>query len=224
MGAGVADREALAGTPAEERLARRRAVEDGVARDHAALRRERRVRRGPDHEPSAREPLPGVVVARAREVDRKPGRRECRDALARTAVQAEHDGSLGQPAGPRPPRDLTGQAGAGAAIGVAHAPLEDDRLTALDRRDGGVNQRRVEGGVEAVVLRPRHAASGCIGHRRDHHREIESGTPSAGLAPLPEEVAAPDRLVERGEPEPGQELADLLGHEQEVADDVLGRA
>ena len=89
LGAGVAHREALAGEPAEERAARRGAVEHGVADDHVLLGGESRVLRRPHREHAAGEALADVVVRVAVERQLDAGREPRAERLARRAVQLE---------------------------------------------------------------------------------------------------------------------------------------
>src|SRR5204863_1142509 len=93
----VAHPEALAGEAAEERLARGRAVEDGVADDHVLLGGERRALRRADGDRAAREALAGVVVRVAEERQLDAGREPRAERLAGRAPQREADASRRQP-------------------------------------------------------------------------------------------------------------------------------
>src|SRR5581483_10785605 len=98
--AGVPDREALAGEAAEEGLARRGAVEDGVADDHALLRRERGALRRPHRDRAAGEALAGVVVRVAVEGELDARREPGAERLPGRAAQREPDRPGRQPSGP----------------------------------------------------------------------------------------------------------------------------
>ena len=91
--AGVADGEALAREPAEERLARGRAVEDGVADDDVVLGAERLgsafARAHREH--AAGEALAGVVVRVAVEREGDAGGEPAAEALARGAFEGDVD-------------------------------------------------------------------------------------------------------------------------------------
>ena len=84
----VADREALAGEPAEERLPGRRAVEDRVADDHVLLGREGRRLRRPDGDRAAGQSLACVVVRVAEERQLDAGREPRAERLARPSRAA----------------------------------------------------------------------------------------------------------------------------------------
>ena len=119
----VAHREALAREPAEERAARRRAVEHGVADDHVLLGGEGRVLGRAHGEHAAGEALAGVVVGVA---DRASARRPAR-ARRRTT-------------GPAEPRSVKRIVSGGQALGAvrlrdrAREQAADGAVDVADRR------------------------------------------------------------------------------------------
>src|SRR5262249_6748657 len=110
----------LADEPAEERLARRGAVEDRVAGNHVLLRPECRALRRAEREYTAREPLADVVVRLADQRELDPRREPRAERLAgRTAEREAH--------GPRQP---------GRAMLLRHRVREEptDRAVAVGNR------------------------------------------------------------------------------------------
>ena len=86
--AGVAGTEALAHPPAQEHLAGRCAVEQGVARDHVVLGKEQHVVGRPDDDASTRKPLADIVVGVTDQLEGDARRQERADRLARGAASA----------------------------------------------------------------------------------------------------------------------------------------
>src|SRR5690606_26636791 len=87
--AAVADAEALSRAAAEERAARRRAVQRDVADQDVVLGRERARARRVDDDAPAREALADVVVRVALELERDALRQERPEALPGRAVQLD---------------------------------------------------------------------------------------------------------------------------------------
>ena len=110
--------EPLAGEPAEERLAPRRAVEDGVADDHVLLGGEGRALGRPDRDRPAGEALAGVVVRVAAERQLDAGREPRAERLPGRAAQREPDRPLGQPLGAAGDRDRVREEPADGAVHV----------------------------------------------------------------------------------------------------------
>ena len=223
---GVAHAEPLARAAAQERLARGRAVEHGVAGDDVRLGDVARARGRPDDQAPAREALARVVVARTLQVDGEPAGRERRQALPGTAGEAQDDRVVGQAGGPGPARDLAGEHRPDAAIGVPDRPLEHDRARPGERSGSAREEVPVECRVEAMIgrtapARRRHATRR---HRRDERAQIEAREPRPRIVAAPEQIAPADDVLEPRDAEVGQELAHVLGDEQEIAHDVLGRA
>ena len=150
---GVAHREALAGEPAEERLAGRRAVEHRVADDDALLGREPGVVGRTDAERAAGEPLADVVVRVADERELDAGCEPGAERLARRAGQRDADRAVGQPVPAVRDGDVVGEQPADRAVDVADRERHLDRLAALERRRGGLDQLPVERVGERRVLR-----------------------------------------------------------------------
>ena len=129
----VADREALAREAAEERPARGRAVEHGVADDDVLLGHERGVVGRAHGEHAAGEALARVVVGVAdqRQLDarRQPGA----ERLPGRAAQREADRLRRQPLGPVDLRDRAREQPADRAVDVADRELAADRLAVVDR-------------------------------------------------------------------------------------------
>ena len=132
--AGVAHAEALADHTADERFARRGAVQHDVAGDDVVLGGERRVAVRPDDHPTARQALGRVVVGVALEPQRDAPRQERAEALAGRAAQVDVDGVVGQALAAVAPRDLRAEQRADAAVDVADRQLDLDRPADLERR------------------------------------------------------------------------------------------
>ena len=142
--AGVAHREALARPAAEERLARDRPVQDGVADDHVVLGGERRLLGRPHGDHAARGTLAGVVVgvAEQRQLDarRQPGP----ERLPGRPAELEPDRAGGQPRRTVLLRDVVGEQAPDRAVDVADRELPGDRRPPLDRRLRPLDQLPVE--------------------------------------------------------------------------------
>ena len=112
-------------------------------------------------------------------------------------------------------------------VRVADLECEPHRLALVDRRRGRVDQAMIERTRETVVLRLAPVTRDFGGHWRlvEHAREIEAlRLPVRDTLAHVEEVAAADHLRQRTEAELRHDLAQFLGHEEEVVDDVLGLA
>ena len=147
-GAGVADREALAGEPAEERPAGGGAVEHGVADDHVVLGRERRAGRRAHHDRAARQALAAVVVRVPVEHQLHPAREPGAEALAGRAGEAHLHAALRQAVLAVHARDLAREQTADGAVLVLDPALDADRPTLLDGGAAELKQVHVDRVVE----------------------------------------------------------------------------
>ena len=96
-----------------------------------------------------------------------------------------------------------------------------ERVAGPPRRDRRRAAARAVGGRRGSRLRPP-----CGGPARRLRRPLEPvAVEAVGLERLRlgelEQVGAADELGQRAQPEAGEQLADLVGHEREVVDDVL---
>ena len=124
--------------------------------------------------------------------------------------------------------DLARQHGAGGAVGVADRRVDRDRLAGFDGERGLARSacgraRRRSGWFWRSAWR-----SATFGATSGLWKMREKSSPfafqwSIGRF-LVEQVGPADHLVEVRKPICGQQLAHLLGDEEEVVDDVLGRA
>ena len=151
-GAGIAHGEALAGNAAEIALAGDGAVQHRVADDDRLLGHDAGIRGRTDDDAAAGQALADIVVAFAFEVQGHAMGKPGAEALAGGAVEAHPDGVLGQADMAVGAGDLTGQHGAGGAIGIADRQVELDRLLLRDRLTAQLDELHVEHLLELVVL------------------------------------------------------------------------
>src|SRR5690606_19031613 len=178
----------------------------------------------PHDQPAAREPLADVVVRLSHEVERHAAGRECAEALARRPVELDVDGVRRQAGMAVAARHLAGEHGADRTVHVGDRRDEGDLLAALERRARLLDQADVERTLQAVVLRLGLVPARLVLDARDveHPREVEAPRlPVLDAAAHVEQVGTPDHLVEAAETQLRHELADLLGDEEEVVDDVF---
>ncbi len=137
--------------------------------------------------------------------------------------------SSGRPAAPRDPGDLPGEHRPHRAVGVADRHARAGSAAPLERASAPAGAGPGPGGPRRPCAAPRRSAGARrperAGHDQ-HRREVEP----PGL-PVPrrparraEQVPPADDLVEGPRPQPGEQLAHLPGHEEEVVDHALGRA
>ena len=228
--AGVAHGEALAGEAAEERPARRRAVEDACCRRSRSPRRANAASRGGrTREHAAREALADVVVRVAdRASARSPGASHAPNDWPGRAAEREPDRPRRQPRGAvraSSPRARAARRPCGCTL--------RDRELAVDRRAA----------VDAPCAQPRSAASrarrraasparacavsGAVRRRADGRiaREVDAALPATARSRRRPRAGRRGRRDRRtGDPEPRHDPARLLGDEEEEVDDVLGLA
>ncbi len=116
---------------------------------HDAPRLARRI----DDDAPAREPLAGVIVGLAFELEGDAAREPGAEALARGALEFHVDGAVGQPFVAVDLGDLAREHGAGGAVGIADRRLDPDLGAAVDRGARLDDQLAVEHLGDAVVLR-----------------------------------------------------------------------
>ena len=133
----------------------------------------------------------------------------------------------GQSIRPVPLGDFIACNGPDDAVDVVDRQLQLDALAALDGGDAGRQQpRHVQGALDAVVLRDLAITSDVVRHigSMQQPRQVQPlGLPMVGLD-LEQPVGPAHHFVDGAETEPGQELAQFLGHEAEEIDDMVGRA
>ena len=179
-GAGIADREALAGDPAEIAFAFDRAVEHGVADDDRLLRNElHRLARRIDDQAAAGEALADIVVGLAFQLQRHAAREPRAEALSGRAPEADMDGVVGQPGMAVPLGDFAREHGARGAVGVQDRKLEAGLAAEVERGLALGDQRAVDNVEDLVVLRAR--TGRCS--RRPARRACGTGARSRGRAP-----------------------------------------
>ena len=156
-----------------------------------------------------------------------PARHEGAEALARRAPQVDVDGAVGQAPAAAAPGHLGAEHRADGAIDVADGALDVHRLAPGQRRRRRLDERHVEGPLEAVVLRHRvvqRLAVAVLGRGEDRRQVEAVGLPVVDGGAGVEHLDVADRLLQRAEPERRQQLAHLLGDELEEVDDELGLA
>ena len=175
---------------------------------------------------AAGESLAGVVVGLADERERDAGHQPRAEALAGRAVQRDVDRALRQPVRAEPLGDLAGEDAADGAVDVADGRAQLHLLAAGERRLGVAHQLPVERVVEHRLLRAG-AVKGRpllqLRHREDGAEVDAARLPVVDRAVHLEQVGAADHLVERAHADRRHQLARLLGDEEEVLDDVVGR-
>ena len=137
------------------------------------------------------------------------------------------DGVLGQARAAVAARHFAREHGAHGAVHVADGQAELDRGAPLQRFPRVIDQLVVQRLLQAVVLGDGTAAGDPAWHWRTvkDRRKVQSARLPViqGLVHL-EPVDAPDGFVHGAKAELRQPLAYLLGHEEEVVDEVLGLA
>ena len=226
-GPGVADREPLAGDPAEVAFPGDRPVEDRVPDEDVLPGVEARLARGVDRDPPAREALADVVVRVPLELDAHPAGEERAEALPARAPRPDVDGVFGKAGVAVAPGDLAREHRPHRAVGVARLHLDPHRRAPVDGGAGLPDELVVEGALQAVVLLLAVVDRDPGGRLRlvQDAREVEPARP--GVLDGPAHVEAlrlPHHVLEPPEPELRHQLAHLLRDEEEVVDDVLGLA
>ena len=189
--------------------------------------REGRFRRRGDDQLAPREPLADVVVGVAAHPERDPAGQERPEALPGAAVKLHVDRVLAEPRLAVLGRDEIGEQRADRAVAVADRQRALDPLLVLDRVLADPEQLPVELLGEDVGLALDAADRRAVGHLR--HPQEGSQVEMLRLPVLledrrREQVRPPDDLVERTEAHRAEDLANLLGDEEEVVDHLLGRA
>ena len=144
--------EPLAHPAAQVHLAGRGAEQQRVACDHVVLGQEQDVVGRPDDDAATRKPLADIVVGVADQLEGDTGRQERADRLARRAGQRDVDGVVGQTLRAVAAGDLGAEQGADGAVDVAHRQFQPHRMRVLECPLGELDQRLVQGVIEAVVL------------------------------------------------------------------------
>ncbi len=126
-----------------------------------------------------------------------------------------------------PPRHLARQHRAHGAVEIADAAFQPHGLAAFDRRARRFDQVAVEHGEQIVVLlldlvdRDAGLGDGLI----EQPRQIDAlGLPMRDRRNRVEPIGAAGHFAELAEAERRHDLAQLLGHEEEVVDHMLGLA
>ena len=226
-GAGVADREPLAGDAAEIALPGDRPVEDRVPDEDVLLGDEARLARGVDRDPPAGEALADVVVRVPLELEAHAAGEERPEALPARAPRPDVDGVVGKAGVAVAPGHLAREHRAHRAVEVPHLRLDPHRRAPVEGGAGLPDELVVEGAFEPVVLRFAVVDRDPGSRLRlvEDAREVEPAR--LGLldrAPHVEALGLAHHVLEPPEPELRHQLAHLLGDEEEVVDDVLGLA
>ena len=159
----IPDCEALTRDAGEIRLARDRAVKDGVADDDVLVCRAGRGFGRTHRDAAPRQSLADIVVGIARQIERDAVGQPCAEALPGNAGKRDADGFGRQARMAVRFCDPARQHRAGRPVDVANRPFERDRRAVLDRVPAGVDQIVVERGAEAVILRQRVAQGHALG-------------------------------------------------------------
>ena len=106
-----------------------------------------------DDQAPARQPLAGVIVGIADQIERNASGQECAEALPGGAVELNVDRVFRQPGVPVTARNLARQHRADRAIDVANRHDEADSLAAFERRPALLDQLVVERLAQSVILR-----------------------------------------------------------------------
>ena len=210
-GAAVAHGEALAGGAADEQLPAGRAVERGVA-GGASAPRAARITTVPPHRP-----LPGWSLhGPSRSISRPRGANAPR-LCPPTPLSSSRIGAGRQPGVAVAAGDLPGQRRADAAVRVARRR----RRSAPASPCGAPGAARATSSRSARRRTPAARRRGPASRRRlQQRREVEAGR----MPDLLQQLGSADHFVEGRGAQLGEQLAHPLGQEQEVPDDVLGRA
>ena len=214
--AGVADGETFARLSVEEDPSARCAVGDHIACDDVLLRAERCICRRTNGDDAAGKALADEVIGFAGERERHAGGEECAEGLSGYTVEVHGDRVVGE--GAVACGDFAREFRADRPIGVVDTPLNEERRMG----NGGIVQL---GNEVMPVVGVEHVGVGAWGELRFVARLLdeEAGEVEACLALLIlQKVGASDGLVERAEPESGEELARFLRKEAEEVDDVDG--
>ena len=225
-GPAVAHGEALPGAAEGEEFTAGGAVEAGVAEDHLAAGIAA-AGRGHDGDAPPVDALAHVVVGLTHQAQVHALQHEGTEALAGRAREGEGESAL-EAGVAVAGGDLTGQAGAHTAVGVDDRQLAHHVTMALDRRANlRIGEQVVlEDRTVAVGLglMPQPGAVGGGGDRIQQAGEIQGtglgGRDGAGS----QQLGAADQILQTGHPEHTEQLAHLLGDEEEEVDHVLRQA
>mmetsp|Transcript_19513 Transcript_19513/g.65512 ORF Transcript_19513/g.65512 Transcript_19513/m.65512 type:complete len:933 (-) Transcript_19513:1998-4796(-) len=226
----VAHAEALARAPAEECLARRRAVERRVAHDHLRLRVSQELLAellGRVHgDLAAREPLAAIVVGIPLEAHRDaPGEHEA-EGLPRVALEVDLQGARGHARLAVALGEVVGDDGAEGAVHVCDGRLNDNLAARVDRLAHFWQELHVEAVWDAVVLL-HHLVHGLVRVERlrghEHRGQVQGARLGVEAVRVDgEALGAANHLGEGAVPEARHVAPDLLGHHPEEVDHVLG--
>src|SRR6202000_814748 len=125
-------------------------VADHVARDDLLVGGEVGLRVGGDRDPAAGQALAHVVVGVTGQPQGDPAGQEGPERLAPGTAERDVDGVVGQAFGAPPLGDLVAEHGADRAVDVPHRQVQPDRAGVLQRALGQLDQRVVQGPVDAV--------------------------------------------------------------------------
>ena len=141
-------------------------------------------------------------------------------------MQVDPDGVVREAVLAVAPGDRAAQHAADGAVDVAHPELEPDRVTALQRGGGQLDEPLVEDVLEVVLLGT--GVVGLLGRRLgavEEGGEVEAPRlPVLDVGAGLEQVAATDQLLETAESQRRHPLAHVLGDEEHEGDHVLGCA
>ena len=144
------------------------------------------------------------------------------------ALELDVDGVVGEAVLAAHLHQLVGEERADGAVGVDHRQLDLHPLALAEGRAGELDQLLIERALEPVVL-----ALGVanlrlrvgLDRRLQHRAEIEAvGLPVLDRGVDLEHVDPAHHLVDGAEAERGHDRARVLGHHEQVVDDVLGLA
>src|SRR5690606_28294142 len=221
----VAHRKTLAGHAVEERFARQRAIQHGVADDDVVGPEPAEVIGRAHDDAAARQALADVVVAFAYQVQCDAVRQEGAEALAGRAVALDVDGVVGQAFVAVARRDGARQHRADGAVAVAHGRDERDLFAAFERGLAAFDKQMVQCAGQAVVLRFGLAPFGVDLRLVEHAREIQApGLPVFDTFAHVQQVGAADQVVELADAQLGHDFAHFFGDEEEKVHHVLGLA
>src|SRR4029434_7828047 len=139
-------------------------------------------------------------------------------------IELEVDRVVGQPGMPILARDYRRQHRSNRTVDVADRSDEADTLTAFDCRPTLLNQLMVKRTRDSVILLLDDATSDVRRHVRlvEDPAEVQTARFPMFYAHLRfEQVGTSDQVLESPNAELRHQLADLLGNEEEVVNDVL---
>ena len=227
LGAAVANAETLGRTSPEEGPSAGGAIEGDVADDDVLLGYEGALPGWVDDQPATGQPLADVIVAVAFEFERDSLRQKRSETLSGRAVQLDVDGVVGE-RGFAPGLDhLVAENRSHRAVGIDDGQIQAHAPAVANRVLGQFHQPLVQCPFKAVILgngAPDLDILVGLDRRRQYGRQVQSvSLPVVDRVADLERIDATDHVVHAAEAQLRHQFPGLLGHQEQVVDDVLGR-